>query len=112
MEAVFLCSFLEVMEVVKVHVGPHEIHVTGHAPRADNIPPGQNIVCAAVSALTLTLIEGLAVIAVMCPKTEEAPGDVRICWTECNEIGKALIDTWFIGINRIRESYENTIMII
>lgn len=98
--------------MVKVHVGPNEIQVTGHAPRADNVPPGQNIVCAAVSALTLTLIEGLTAIAVMHPETEEAPGYVRIRWAECNDIGKALIDTWFIGINRIQDSYQNTIMII
>jgi len=98
--------------MVRVEMTPHEIHVTGHAPRDENTQPGQNIVCAAVSALTLTLIEGLVIIAVMAPEVHEAPGDVLIRWDDCNDIGRALIDTWLIGINRIRVSYENTITII
>ena len=45
-------------------------------------------------------------------KALDDPGDVRIEWEEVNAIGKALIDTWYIGIIRIRDSYDNTILII
>ena len=82
--------------MIKVHLDLHHITVQGHAPRANGEAPGQNIVCAAVSALTLTLIEGLEAIAGMAVKA----------------FGKALIDTWYIGIIRIRDSYDNTILII
>lgn len=98
--------------MIQVKIAPAEIHVVGHAPRADGVPPGQNIVCAAVSALTLTMIEGLRAIAFMPLEVCEAPGDVVIRWTECNDAGAVLINTWFIGICRIQSSYENTIMII
>lgn len=98
--------------MIKVHLDLHHITVQGHAPRANGEAPGQNIVCAAVSALTLTLIEGLEAIAGMTIKALNDPGDVRIEWEEVNAIGKALIDTWYIGIIRIRDSYDNTILII
>lgn len=98
--------------MIKVHLDLHNITVQGHAPRPEGTKPGENIVCAAVSALTLTLIEGLQAIAGMTIETTEASGDVRISWTDLNDIGRALIDTWFIGISRIQGSYENTITII
>ena len=42
----------------------------------------------------------------------EQSGYIRISWEEANDIGKALIDTWYIGIMRIRDSYDNTITIV
>lgn len=98
--------------MIQIHLDPNHISVQGHAPRPENVAPGQNIVCAAVSALTLTLIEGLRAIADMEISATEKPGDVRIEWTALNEIGKALVDTWFLGIVRIQDSYSNTILII
>jgi len=98
--------------MVEVHLGLNDITVKGHAPRPEGVEPGQNIVCAAVSALTLTLIEGLEAIAGMRIETVEEVGDVRIHWLNLNPTGKALIDTWYIGINRIQDSYKNTITII
>lgn len=98
--------------MIRVYLDHYQIAVQGHAPRADGEGPGQNIVCAAVSALTLTLIEGLRAIAGMKIQVEEEPGNVQIKWDEANTIGKALIDTWYIGITRIRDSYDNTITIV
>lgn len=98
--------------MVKVHLDLHHITVQGHAPRADNEAPGQNIVCAAISALTLTLIEGLEAIAGLTIKASGDPGDIRIEWEDMNDLGEALIDTWYIGIIRIRDSYDNTVLII
>ena len=60
--------------MIKVHLDLHHITVQGHAPRVNGEAPGQNIVCAAVSALTLTLIEGLEAIAGMTVKAFDDPG--------------------------------------
>lgn len=98
--------------MIKIYISANRIEVLGHAPRADDTPPGQNIVCAAVSALTLTLIEGLEAVAGMEIKTKEAAGSVRITWAEMSAIGEALVQTWRIGITRIRDSYENTILLV
>ena len=45
-------------------------------------------------------------------ETVEEVGNVSIHWMQANETGKALIDTWYIGINRIQDSYNNTITIV
>ena len=48
--------------MITILITPDKIHVSGHANTA---PRGADIVCAAVSALTLTLIRGLKEIACM-----------------------------------------------
>ena len=48
--------------MITVLVAEDRIHVSGHANTA---PRGSDIVCSAVSALTLTLIQGLKEIAHM-----------------------------------------------
>ena len=99
--------------MIEVHIdgSKHFITVQGHAARPEGVQPGQNIVCAAVSALTLTLIEGLECIANERISARVNAGDVLIEWDELSDIGSALIDTWFIGILKIQEAYGE-IMII
>ena len=99
--------------MIEVHIdgSKHFITVQGHAARPEGVQPGQNIVCAAVSALTLTLIEGLECIANERISARVDAGDVLIEWDELSDIGSALISTWFIGILKIQEAYAE-IMII
>lgn len=99
--------------MIEVHIdgSKHFITVQGHAARPEGVQPGQNIVCAAVSALTLTLIEGLECIANERISARVNAGDVLIEWDELSDIGSALISTWFIGILKIQEAYGE-IMII
>lgn len=89
--------------MIQILVRTGKITVAGHAGYA---PSGQDIVCAAVSALTLTLIRGLEQIADMEIESQEAPGNVCIEWQHMNDTGKALIDTWFLGISSIAEDYN------
>lgn len=99
--------------MIEVHIdgSKHFITVQGHAARPEGVQPGQNIVCAAVSALTLTLIEGLECIANERISARVDAGDVLIEWDELSDIGSELISTWFIGILKIQEAYGE-IMII
>lgn len=89
--------------MINISMSLSRIHVSGHA---DIAPRGFDIVCAAVSALTLTLIQGLKSIALMelCENVEQ--GNICIEWQTLNDTGKALIDTWFLGICRIAEEYQ------
>ena len=92
--------------MIEVHIdrAKHLITVQGHAARPEGTPPGSNIICAAVSAITLTLIEGLECIANERISARVDTGDVSIEWDELSDIGAALIDTWFIGILKIQEA--------
>lgn len=89
--------------MIRILVRQHMISVTGHAGYA---PAGQDIVCAAVSALTQTLILGLRQVAGMELQSREAIGNVCIEWQHMNDTGKALTDTWFLGICAIAENYN------
>lgn len=89
--------------MIQVQVRENKIRVHGHAGYAS---AGQDIVCAAVSALTLTLIEGLKHVAQMEIKSRESPGNVCIEWQYMNDTGKTLVDTWFLGICAVQETYH------
>ncbi len=89
--------------MIKVKVEKSRIRVSGHA---DTAPKGADIVCAAVSALTLTLLRGLREIACMELYESVEPGNVCIEWQTVNDTGKALIDTWFLGLCGIAAEYQ------
>ena len=93
--------------MIEIHLDTAEkvLTVRGHAARPEGVEPGQNIVCAAVSALVMTLIVGLEDIAESRISYKVADGDVTIRWDTLGDIGDALISTWFLGILRIREEY-------
>lgn len=88
--------------MIEVCVRQCGIRVTGHANTA---PYGSDIVCSAVSALTLTLIRGLREIACMELYKSVEPGNICIEWQTANDTGKALIDSWFLGICGIAAEY-------
>lgn len=88
--------------MIEVSTGLNRIQVSGHANAA---PRGSDIVCAAVSALTLTLTRGLKEIADMSLYESVEPGNICIEWQTMNDTGKALIDTWFLGICGVAENY-------
>lgn len=88
--------------MVKVKVRNNQLSVTGHAGYAAY---GQDIVCAAISALTFTLLKGLKDLAEIEIDTMIKSGDVSAYWQEINDIGKALIDLWFLGICNINQEY-------
>ena len=90
--------------MIYVEIREDRIRVIGHAGFA---PKGFSLPCAAVSALTLTLLCGLSDVAHM--DTEGSvvrDGYVSIVWKAMQPIGKALIDTWKIGMDAIREEYQ------
>lgn len=91
-----------VMTMINVLVEQNRIHVSGHANTA---PRGSDIVCAAVSALTLTLVRGLKEIACMGLYESVEGGNICIEWQTINDTGKALIDMWFLGMCGIAEQY-------
>lgn len=97
--------------MITIAMTENSLTIDGHAARPDGVPPGQNIVCAAVSALVLTLAEGLDVVAGMEIDAHWEEGHASIEWKDINEKGQALVDAWLLGIRGIRDSYgEITIL--
>lgn len=88
--------------MITVLVAQDRIHLSGHANTA---PHGSDIVCSAVSAITLTLIRGLKEIAHMGINESVEVGNICIKWQNMNDTGKALIDTWFLGMCSIAAEY-------
>lgn len=88
--------------MITVLITPNRLHVSGHANTA---PRGADIVCSAVSALTLTLIRGLKDIAHMRLSESVGQGNIRIEWETLNDAGRALVDTWFLGICGVAARY-------
>lgn len=88
--------------MINILVQLDKIQVSGHANAA---PMGFDIVCAAVSALTLTLIRGLKQIAGISLYESVESGNICIEWQTMNDTGKALVDTWFLGICGVAVDY-------
>ena len=88
--------------MITVLIALNKIHLSGHANTA---PRGSDIVCSAVSALTLTLIQGLREIAQIELYESVESGNICIEWQTINDTGKALINTWFLGICSIADEY-------
>ena len=86
--------------MIRINVKDTGVTVSGHAQRLPGASPGHNIICAGVSALTLTLIEGLREVAGI-----EIQESVRPGWPDLNEIGRALVRTYVLGLEGIRDSY-------
>lgn len=99
--------------MINITLTERRLEVSGHAQRPEGTPPGANIICAAVSALTLTLVEGLTQVAHDDISVQQRDGYMAIAWDwgTLSDRGRALIDTWYIGILNIQETYgEITIL--
>jgi len=94
--------------MITISITETSIHVHGHA-RAG--PPGQDIVCAAVSTLTQNLISSIEELTEDKISYSISPGMVDIDYGELSEASKLLVDSFFLGICRIANSYPGYVRI-
>ena len=84
------------------------IDVSGHAPKVAG--HSDNIVCAAVSAMTLTVVDALEEIAgENISRIAEESGHIRAEWFSVTEKGRMLLDAYIMGVSNIANSYPGTI---
>lgn len=88
--------------MIVVHVGKEGITVDGHANYAET---GKDVVCAAVSVLAQNLIKSITNLTRDVIKYQIKPGHIDIEYENLSERGKVLVDSFFIGIISIQESY-------
>lgn len=83
--------------------------ISGHAGYA---PQGQDIVCAAVSALVQTLIRSVQDLGSDKIEYDISPGRADIRWGDLSEESKTLVDSFFIGICMIADEYPDNVRIV
>ena len=85
------------------------IEISGHAGYAE---AGKDIVCAAVTALTQTLIRSLEDLARDKIQYEISPGRADIHYRNLSEEGKLLVDSFFIGICQVADEFPENVRIV
>lgn len=78
------------------------IKIMGHAGFAK---PGEDIVCAGVSALAQTLIASIEQLTQDKIKYVVSPGTVDIKYGNLSEQAQVLVDSFFVGIQMIADEY-------
>lgn len=73
---------------------------------------GQDIVCAAVSALVQTLIRSVQDLGSDKIEYDISSGRADIRWGDLSEESKTLVDSFFIGICMIADEYPDNVRIV
>lgn len=94
--------------MIVVEVDNYGITVDGHAGYAES---GKDIVCAAVSAITQTLVVSLDNFTSDRITHVEHDGHIRIDYKDLSERGKLLVDSFFIGICGVANAYPEYLAI-
>lgn len=89
--------------MINIHISSEKIIMKGHAGQSVN---GQDIVCAAVSALTCNLINSLERLTDTHIRTEIDSGKTIIEWNHLDDKGRILLDSWFMGVTAINQEYN------
>ena len=95
--------------MIEVNVQKDSISVTGHAGYA---PPGQDIVCAAVSTLIQTLAASLDSLTDDNPDYTIAPGVFVLETKDLSAKAKLLVDSFFLGINGTIAAHPDYVRIV
>lgn len=95
--------------MIVVIVRKDRITVSGHAGYA---LPGQDIVCAGISALVQSLIGSLEDLSDDKIEYEVSPGRADIKYGNLSEKSRTLVDSFFIGVCKIADEYPDNVRII
>ena len=94
--------------MIAVSVRKDKITVSGHAGYA---AAGKDIVCAGVTALTMSLVKSLNDLTDDKIEYEISPGRVDIHCGNLSEAGMLLVDSFFIGICLIADEFPDYVRI-
>lgn len=95
--------------MIEVTIRPERIKISGHAGYAE---PGKDIICAAVTALTQTLIQSIEDLADDEIEYSISPGRVGIKYGNLSEKSKTLVDSFFIGICLIADEFPEYVRVL
>lgn len=95
--------------MIDVTVREDRVTVSGHANYAAS---GEDIICAAVTALSITLFKSLTDLTEDKIEYDVQPGRVDIKYGDLSEKAKTLVDSFFIGICLIADGFPGYIRIL
>lgn len=95
--------------MIKIICCNGRINVQGHAGYA---PPGQDIVCAAISTLTQVFVASMEQLTTDNIKAVIEPGNAVIEHGNLTDEGKLLLDSFFVGIRMIAENYPEYVQLV
>lgn len=95
--------------MIQIYMDGSKILVEGHAGFA---PPGQDIICAGVSALTQTLVQALDVLAPGEAAFYIEPGKAVIQFQMHSEKSRLLVSSFFIGVEMIAQEYPENVTLV
>lgn len=94
--------------MIAVSVREDEITVSGHAGYCEH---GKDIICSAVSTLTQNLIYSIEQLTKDKISYVIKPGTVDIKYRDLSENARLLVDSFFIGVCNIANSYPDYVKI-
>ena len=94
--------------MIAVKVNEEKLTLNGHAGYAD---PGKDIVCAAVTALTQTMVYSIEALTQDRPEYTASPGKFEMEIKDLSEKSKTLVDSFFIGICKIAEEFPECVKV-
>ena len=94
--------------MIRVYKSDTAITIRGHAEYA---PLGQDIVCAAVSALAYNLIASIEKLTADKIEYTTTSGDFFISHRTLSDKASLLVRSFFVGVKNIADSYPGTIEI-
>ena len=92
--------------MIDVTVREDRVTVSGHANYAAS---GEDIVCAAVTALSITLFKSLTDLTEDKIEYDIQPGRVDIKYGDLSEKAKTLVDSFFIGVSQISGEFPECV---
>lgn len=95
--------------MITITINPDRIDIRGHAG-AD--PYGQDIVCAAVSALVQTLEQAIPELTNDMIDCEIGSGYFNLITKHLSSAARLLVDAFLLGVSQIAESYPGNVRIV
>lgn len=95
--------------MISINHNPGILTITGHAGAG---PPGQDIVCAAVSVLLQTLAASIEALTDDKIEYDINPGNARLEYKHLSEKSRTLMGAFFIGISGIAAGYPECVTLI
>ena len=94
--------------MITVTTDQARIVVSGHAGYA---PLGQDIVCAAISTLTQTLIQAIQELTADTIQYRISPGGVDIQHGDLSADAQLLVDSFFVGCRMVADAYPDYVRV-